>query len=153
MVFSYFSKFLAAQFFGLRGEADVRAVNLICVMSGKNFREGIIMGQLQFSAETLGESGCLGVIEPAEDPMAKQTTGAKECLVDVGRSAVDRADDLEAEEIGEHPVGEVQDRADLFTIVGAAGHQCRIGILQNDNKSPVGVNAALICPEDDEFGL
>ena len=86
---------------------DVRAVKFFCIMSGKNFSEGIITGQWQFPAETLGEANGLRVVEPAENAMAKQATRAKKCRVDIGGSAVDRADDLETEEIGEHPIGEI----------------------------------------------
>src|ERR1019366_4275466 len=131
----------------------MRAVNLICGMSGKHFSEGIITGQWQCPAETLGEPDCLGEVEPAEDAMAKQATGAQQGRINFGGGAVDRADDLEAKEIGEHTIGEVQDRADLFAIVGAASHQSRIRILQDHNKVPVGMAPALVSPEADKFGL
>jgi hypothetical protein len=57
--------------------------------------------------------------------VAQQSPGTKERLVNVVGAAVDRADDLEAEEISQHPVGEVEDGADLFAIIGIAnsGHR------------------------------
>ena len=122
-------------------------------MSGKHFSEGIIPCRWQFPTETLGKADCLGVVESAKDAMAKQATGAQQCRIDVGGGTVDRADDLQAEEIGEHSIGEVQDRADLFAIVGAASHQSRVGILQDHGKFPVGMYPALLGPEADKFGL
>jgi len=122
-------------------------------MSGKHFSKRIIALQRQFSAETLGETGGLRIVEPLKDAMAKQATGAQQGRINFGGGAVDRSDDLEAKEIGEHTIGEVQDRADLFAIVGAASHQSRVGILQDHNKLPVGIAPALVSPEADKFGL
>ena len=78
-------------------------------LSGKHFGEGVITGLWQFPAETLGQAGGLGVVEPAKDAMAKQATGAQQCRINVGGGAVDRADDLQAEKIGEHSIGQIQD--------------------------------------------
>ena len=95
----------------------------------------------------------MGVVEPREDAVAEESSGTKERLVDVVGAAVDRADDLEAEKIGEHPVGEVEDGADLFAIVRPAGHEGGVGILQNDDELAFGMVAPLVRPEPDEFGV
>lgn len=93
------------------------------------------------------------IVEPAEHPAAKQTAGAKQRLIKVGGGAVDCADDLEAQKIGQHAVGEVKDRADLFAIVSAARHERRVRILKDNGKFAVEIGVALLSPEADEFGL
>jgi hypothetical protein len=106
----------------------------------------------QFPAETRGEPGRFRVIESSEDPMAKHPTGTQKRRVNLGDCAVDRADDLEPEKVGQHAVGEIQDCADLLAVVGAASHQRRVGIFDDDDKILDGVDAVLICPETNEVG-
>jgi len=91
----------------LCAEAHVRMVNFIVVIFGKDFCEGIIPSHWQFPAQTVGESHSMAIVEPFENAMAKQATGAKERLIDVSGGAVDRANNLEPEKIGEHPIGEI----------------------------------------------
>ena len=135
-------------------ETDARPVNLLWfIPDSEDFREGIIADNVQFPAEALGEAGGLGVVEPGEDAVAEEPSGTKERLVDVVGAAVDRADDLEAEEIGEHPVGEVEDGADLVAIVRPAAREGGVGILQNDDELAFGMVAPLVRPEADEFGV
>ena len=95
----------------------------------------------------------MGVVEAGEDAVAEEASGTKERLVDVVGAAVDRADDLEAEEIGEHPIGEVEDGADLFAIVRPAGREGGVGVLQNDDELAVGMAAPLVRPEADKLGV
>lgn len=85
--------------------------------------------------------------------MAQQPSWAKEGLVDVGGFAVDGADDLEAEEVGEHAIGEIEDGADLFAIVGTTRHESGVGILQDDDELHVGITATLFRPKADEVGV
>ncbi len=93
------------------------------------------------------------IVEPMEDAMAEQPPWTKEGLVDVGSFAVDGADDLEAEEVGEHAVGEIEDGADLLAIVGTTGHEGGVGIFQDDDELAVGMAAALFSPKADEGGV
>ena len=81
--------------------------------------------------------------------MAHETAGSKEGLVDVGSRAVDRADDVEAEEIGQHPVGEVQDRADFVPVVRLAGHEGVVSVFQDDDELAVGIGGTLARPKPD----
>jgi len=46
--------------------------------------------------------------ESVENAMAKQATGAEQRLINVGGGAVDGADNLEAEKIGQETIGEIQ---------------------------------------------
>ena len=107
----------------LGGETDARAVQIMFVGSRKHFSKGIVPSHRQFSAKALGKPGSLNVIEPAEDAVAQQATRAQQGRIYVSGGAVDRTDDLQTEEIGQHAVREVQDCVDLFTVVRATGHQ------------------------------
>ena len=111
------------------------------------------MGLWQFPAKTPGQAGGLGVVEPAKDAMAKQTTGTKQRRINVGGGTIDRADDLQAKKIGEHSIRQIQECADLFAIVRTASHQRRVGILQNDDELFIGMMPSLIGPEADKIGL
>lgn len=93
------------------------------------------------------------IFEPAKDTMAEQPTWTQESLVDVSGFTVDGADDVEAEEVGEHAVGEIEDGADLLAIVGTTGHEGGVGILQDDDELHVGITPPLFGPEADEVGI
>ncbi len=85
--------------------------------------------------------------------MAKQTARSEQRLVDLGRTAINRTDDLESEKIGEHPVREIEDCADLFAVFGTAAHQGGITILENHHEFAVGVMPAFLGPKTDELGV
>ena len=134
-------------------KADARAVHFFRVLSGENFRERIVAHDGQLPAEAFGEAGVLGVVEPAKDAVAEVSSGTKDRLVDVVSAAVDRADDLEAKEVGAHPIGKFEDGADLFAIVRPVGHDGGVGMLQNDDELAFGIVALLVRLEPDEFGI
>jgi len=91
------------------------------------------------------------VVEPFKDPMANQAAGPQQGRINFCGGTVDRADDMQAEKIGEQAVGKVQDSANQFAVVGTTRHQCRIGVFQNDDELLVGMALALLRPELDEF--
>ena len=117
----------------------------------ENLSERVILGLRQRFPERPRQGSCLCDIEAFEHPVADETAGAQKRLVDVSGGAVDRADDVEAEEIGEHPVGEVQDRADLVPVVGLSSHEGIVRVFQDDDELAVGIGGALAGPEPDEF--
>jgi hypothetical protein len=93
----------------------------------------------------------LAVVKAAEHAMAKQSPWSQERRVDVGGRAIDRADDLQAQKVGQHPVRQVQEGAHLVAIVRSARHECRIRVLQNNHEFAIGVAPALFRPEADEL--
>jgi hypothetical protein len=99
------------------------------------------------------ESASVGRIKPLKYSAAHQPTGAEESLVDVIRSAIDGADNLETKEIGKHPIREIQDRAHLCAIISCTGHQGGIRILKDYSQLVVGMDLPLFCPEPDEIRL
>ncbi len=103
------SLMVACDFCELSCETNPGPVCFFRGMAGENFCQGVVAGRGQHPTEALGEAGRLSVVEPAENAVAEESSRTKQRLVDVVGAAVDRADDLEAEEIGEHPVGEVED--------------------------------------------
>lgn len=54
-----------------RSKANARPANFLGLISGKDFREGIVAHYGQFPAEALGEVGRLCVFESAEDAVAE----------------------------------------------------------------------------------
>ena len=64
--------------------------------------------------------------------MTQQPARPQQCRINVTGSAIDGADDVKTEKIGEQTVGEVQDGGDQFAIVGTARHQSRIGSTEVD---------------------
>ena len=135
-----------------RRKADSRTVYFARAIAAEDFSKGIITGWRQCPAETLSEACGLGIIEPAKDAMANQATRAQQCRINVGGGTIDRADDLQAEKIRKHSIGQIQDGADLFAIVRTTSHQRRVRILQYDDKSFIGMMPSLIGPEADEIG-
>lgn len=93
------------------------------------------------------------VRQTVKDAMAQQSTWTKKGLIDVGGLAIDGADDLEAEEVGQHAVGEIEDGADLLAIIGTTSHESSVGILQDDDELHISITAALLSPEADEVGI
>jgi hypothetical protein len=51
----------------------------------------------------------------------------------VGGGAIDRADDMEAQEVAQHSVGEVQDRGDLAPVGGFTDHEGIVGVFEDDD--------------------
>ena len=133
-------------------EANMRTGDLRFI-SRKNFGKGIITNHGQSPAEAFCEPARFGIAEPVEDAMAKQAARAEQRLIDVRSFAVDGADDLETEEIGQEAIGEIQDCADLLAIVGAASHEGSVGVFKDDDELMVGVGAVLIGPEPGKFRL
>ena len=137
----------------LGGKADSRAVDFLRAVFSKDLRKGIITNHGQSPAEPFSEAARFGVAEPVEDAMAKQAARAEQRLVDVRGFAIDRADNLKAEEIGQESIGEIQDCADLLAVVRAACHERSIGVFKDDDELMVGVGAVLIGPEPGKFRL
>ncbi len=137
----------------LRGEADGDFQAGSWGFFGEDFGEGTVALIGEGFAEVIGETGGVLMREAVKDAMAEHAPRAHEGGIDVGGAAVDGADDLEAEEVGEHAVGEVQDGADLIAIVCATGHECGIRVLKDHDKVFVLKSAALVRPKADELGI
>jgi hypothetical protein len=105
----------------------------------ENLGERVVLSLQQGFHERRRKGTRLCDIEAFEHPMAHETAGSKEGLVDVGSLAVDRADDVESQEIEEHPVGEVQNGADLISVVGFSGHQRIIRVFEDDDELSGGI--------------
>ena len=86
--------------------------------------------------------------------MSDQTAGPQQRRIQFRRGAIDRADDVRAQEVGKHPVADVQDRADLRAVVVAPGHQRGLAVLEHHDKTPVAtVPLDFLDPEVHEFRL
>ncbi len=78
------------------GEADARHLAELPLVRIENFGEGVVRLHRQAASRLVGDAMGRGGIEPRKDAVRDQSTGTHERWIDLGRLAVDRAENVES---------------------------------------------------------
>lgn len=136
---------------GLRREADSRGLPLFQGVGVEDFGERVVVLQREEAAGFFGDAVGGGSVEPGEDPVRDEAAGTQEGGVDLGGFAVDRANDMQPQEVGQEPVGDIQNGCGLAAVVVLADHERFLCILEHADEAHVGVGCVLLAPEADEL--
>lgn len=121
---------------------------------GINFREGkIVAVPGEGFTEVIGQAAGVVPRQAAEAVAGEQAARTQQGGIEPVHRAVDGADDVQAEEIAEQPIGDVEEGGHFLTGAGGAGEQGFLGVLEDDEELLAGMELAFIGPKPDEAGI
>ena len=119
----------------------------------EDFRERVVLLERKFAARLLGDALGAPAGHAIEDHMCIQAARTDQRGIDLRMRAVDRADDLEFEEVCQQAVRDIENGSHFAPVVRVARHECAIGVLKHTYEPVVAVACALSRPEADELGI